>query len=56
MYLTVSGKIALFLRFCSNAEANFASLYVQDYGQVQYYIDGKVTIPTLVHYNIKEKL
>lgn len=55
-YLTISGKMALFLRFCSNAEENFASLYVQDYGQVLYYIEGTVTIPALEHYNIKEKL
>ena len=55
-YLTISGKMALFLRFCSNAEENFVSLYVQDYGQVLYYIEGEVTIPALEHYNIKEKL
>jgi hypothetical protein len=55
-FLTTSGKLALFLRFCSNDESNFASLYVQDYGQVQYYVDGRVVIPKLAHYNIKEKL
>lgn len=53
-FITVNFKPALFLRKASNSENNFAFLYVQDYGQLQYYLDGRCVNKDLQHYNIKQ--
>jgi len=34
-FQTTEGKTALFLRFASNAEYDFAFFYIEDWGQVQ---------------------
>ncbi len=39
-FQTTEGKTALFLRFASNAENEFAFFYIEDWGQVQVFKDN----------------
>ena len=55
-FLTKGGHNALFLRRASNAENDFAFIYVQGWGQLQYYLDGRCVERSMPYYDIAKKV
>lgn len=55
-FFTEGGQKAIFLRRAYNSENEFAFLYIEGWGELQYYIDGRCVNDKMPYYNIERKV